>query len=73
MKWKMIETRQAGPDDIPAICAFDHVAQIQEDRREFIRKAIGDGISQVALVDGAIAGHTVFGISCLMSSIHLSY
>ena len=55
----MLEIRQSGPDDIPAICAFDHIAQIREDRRKFIRKAVGDGIAHVALVDGAIVGYTV--------------
>jgi ribosomal protein S18 acetylase RimI-like enzyme len=55
----MIMTRRAEPDDIPAICAFDHVAHMQEDRRQFICNAVRAAIAHVALLDHEIVGYTV--------------
>jgi ribosomal protein S18 acetylase RimI-like enzyme len=55
----MIEIRQASIYDIPAIFAFDHLAQAQEDRRQFIRKSVGDCMAYVALIDGVIVGYMV--------------
>jgi len=52
-------TRQATPDDIAAICAFDQVAHVQEDRRQFICHAVRDGSAHVALLDHEIVGYTV--------------
>lgn len=46
-------------DDIPAICAFDHVAQMHEDRRRFIRKSVDEGIAYVAMIDGVVVGYMV--------------
>ena len=56
-------TRQAEPDDIPAVCAFDHVAQMQEDRRQFICNAVRTGIAHVALLDHEIVGYIVLEYS----------
>lgn len=55
----MVETRLARIDDVPSICAFDHVAQMEQDRRQFIRKSVADGIAHIALIDGVIAGYMV--------------
>lgn len=55
----MMKTRPAEPGDIPTICAFDHVARMENARCLFICNAVRDGIAHVALIDGVIAGYTV--------------
>ena len=51
--------RRAQEDDVSAICTIDHVAQVEEERRQFIRTSVRDGIAFVALSDGQITGYSV--------------
>ncbi len=59
----MTKTRHAQPHDIPEICALDHLAQTNDDRRRFICDAVHDAAAHVAVVDGGIAGYMVFAHS----------
>lgn len=52
-----VELRQAVPDDVDAICAFDHLAAGETARREFIRRVVSEGKCWVAEVDGQVAGY----------------
>ena len=51
--------RQADPDNISSICAFDQVAQVDSARHEFISNAVGKGIAHVATLNGAVVGYAV--------------
>ncbi len=55
----MMDIRQAQENDVKAICAFNHIAQVQEQRRQFIRDSMRNGIAQVAVVDGKVVGYSV--------------
>lgn len=52
-----MEIRQAFESDIEAIAAFDHVAEMDEARTEFIARSVGCGSVWVAVVGGRIAGY----------------
>jgi ribosomal protein S18 acetylase RimI-like enzyme len=55
--------RQARGDDIPAICAIDHIAQTEEQRRQFIRSSVTDDTAFVAIAGERIAGYCVLTYS----------
>ncbi|MCG8435689.1 MAG: GNAT family N-acetyltransferase [Gammaproteobacteria bacterium] len=42
-----------------AICAIDHIAHAEEERRQFICRSVRDGIAFVAESDGEIIGYSV--------------
>jgi ribosomal protein S18 acetylase RimI-like enzyme len=54
----MVEIRQAGTEDIPSICSFDHLART-EDRRTFIQNSARSGSAYVAILNGELVGYTV--------------
>ncbi len=54
-----MDIRQAQQTDVNAICATDHIAEAQEQRREFIRKSLRDGNAYVALIGDQIVGYSV--------------
>jgi ribosomal protein S18 acetylase RimI-like enzyme len=51
--------RKAQEPDVDKICAFDHIAQHQKWRRQFIHDSVQNGIAHVAVVDRTIVGYTV--------------
>ncbi|MGF1466411.1 MAG: GNAT family N-acetyltransferase [Sandaracinaceae bacterium] len=59
-----MEIRQATNDDVAALCAADRSAVDQErdpeGRRGVIRTWVGEGRAYLAVLDGALAGYTVF-------------
>ena len=55
----MISIRPAVESDIEALCAFDHIAQREEERREFIRSEVAAGNCFVGLVDETVVGYGV--------------
>ena len=54
-----MDIRQAQDNDVNAICAIYHIAQVEEERRQFIRKSVRDGIAFGAVSDGQIVGYSV--------------
>lgn len=55
-----MDIRHAQEDDVSAICSIDYIAQVEEDRRQFIRKSVREGIAFVAAdSDGEIIGYAV--------------
>ena len=52
----VVDIRQAEERDIPAICAFDHLAH-REDRRAFIKGSVLSGSAYAAVVDGEVVGY----------------
>jgi GNAT superfamily N-acetyltransferase len=55
----MISIRPAVENDIEAICSFDLIAQQEEERREFIRRAVKAGECLVAVMDEKVIGYGV--------------
>jgi GNAT superfamily N-acetyltransferase len=56
----MIKIRLAQENDIGALCALDHVAQVDHERCDLIRRAVTAGECSVAvLVDGKIVGYAI--------------
>ena len=56
---EMTKIRQAQESDVSTICSFDHIAQREEQRREFVRTSVASGLAWVAVVDEVIAGYAV--------------
>jgi ribosomal protein S18 acetylase RimI-like enzyme len=54
-----MDIRQAQEDDVSAICSIDHIEQAEEERRQFIRKSVREGIAFVAHSDSEIVGYAV--------------
>ncbi len=54
-----MEIRKAQEPDVNKLCVFDHVAQHEESRRQFIHDSVQNGIAHVAVVDRTIVGYTV--------------
>jgi len=54
-----MEIRQAQADDVDAICTVDHIAAVEEERRQFIHRSVHDGLTFVALINGEIVGYSV--------------
>ena len=52
----MIEFRKAVEEDAAAIISFDHVAQVDEQRRDFIRDSVLKGAAWVAAMEDRVAG-----------------
>ena len=75
----MISIRTAVERDIEAICAFDHIAQREEERREFIRREVAAGNCFVAVIDETVIGYSVMNYTfynngCIdMLYIHSDY
>ena len=55
--------RQAEPSDSEAIIKFDHVAQCEASRLEFIRRVVQFGHAFVAVVNGFVAAYIVLEYS----------
>ncbi len=55
----MIHIRKAGENDIDALCAFDLIAQRENERREFIRRVVTSGECFVAVTDDRVIGYAV--------------
>jgi len=55
----MISIRPATTDAIEPICALDHVAQRESQRREFIRRSVVSGDCHVAVDNEEIIGYGV--------------
>lgn len=51
--------RQAQENDVSAICSIGHILQVEEERRQFIRKSVREGIAFVADSNGEIVGYSV--------------
>ena len=51
--------RQAQESDAQALCAFDHIARVEEQRRRFIRESARDGIAHVAAAGEQVVGYAV--------------
>lgn len=54
-----MDIRRAQEEDVSTICTIDHIAQIEEKRRQFIRRSVREGIAFVAVSDGQIVGYSV--------------
>ena len=54
-----MQIRQAHENDVNAICATDHIARVEAQRRDFIRKSVREGITFVAVADGNVLGYSV--------------
>jgi ribosomal protein S18 acetylase RimI-like enzyme len=54
-----MDIRQARPDEAAAICAIDRIARVEEERRRFIRRSVGEGIAFVAVSDDQVVGYAV--------------
>ena len=59
----MISIRPATANDIEVICSFDLIAQRENQRREFIRRAVNSGECFVADRDEKVIGYAVFNYS----------
>jgi len=55
----MIQMRPAEESDVATLCAMDHVARTDEQRRQFIRDSVCGGIAHVAVTDGQVVGYAV--------------
>jgi len=55
----MISIRPATAEDIEPICAFDHIAQQGNQRREFIRRSLLSGSCHVAVENDEVIGYGV--------------
>ena len=75
----MISIRTADECDIEALCAFDQIAQREEERREFICCEVAAGNCFVALIDETVVGYGVLNYTfhhtgCIdMLYIHSDY
>jgi ribosomal protein S18 acetylase RimI-like enzyme len=54
-----MDIRKAQEPDAREICAFDHVVQYEESRRQFIHDSVQNGMAHVAVVERRIVGYTV--------------
>jgi GNAT superfamily N-acetyltransferase len=54
----MLELRLAQAEDVDAILAFDHLAETEIEREEFIRRKVGQSACYVA-VQGCLLGYAV--------------
>ena len=54
----MLEIRLAQAEDVDAILAFDHLAETEIEREEFIRRKVGQSACYVA-VQGGLIGYAV--------------
>ena len=59
----MISARLAVENDIPIICSFDHIAQEEQQRREFIARSVRASCCYKAVIDNQIVGYGVFDYS----------
>jgi ribosomal protein S18 acetylase RimI-like enzyme len=72
----MITIRPAVENDIEALCAFDLIAQREDERREFIRRVVTSGECFVAVADEKVIGYgvlnyTFYYVGCIdMLYIH---
>lgn len=55
----MTSTRKAKRGDVESICSCDHIAQEDDGRKEFIRRAVASGDCFVALKHDKIVGYGV--------------
>jgi len=55
----MIEIREAVRADVLAICSFDHIAQYDDKRKQFIIDAVSAERCSVAVVDSNVVGLVV--------------
>jgi ribosomal protein S18 acetylase RimI-like enzyme len=75
----MISLRLATANDIEAICSFDHIAQQETQRREFITRSVVAVHCHVAVAGDQIAGygvleHSFFGYAFIsMLYVHPDY
>jgi ribosomal protein S18 acetylase RimI-like enzyme len=73
----MIAIRLAVASDIPAICAFDQIALVEEERRQFIRESVEASAAWLAVQDDAVVGYAVleyprfFGCSGFISMLYI--
>ena len=56
---EMMKIRQASESDIAQIASFDHVAQVNEARREFIARSVRSGSTWVAVSNRRVTGYAV--------------
>ena len=72
----MISIRPAIENDIETLCSFDLIAQLENERREFIRQEVVSGNCFVAGVDEKVIGYgvlnyTFYHVGCIdMLYIH---
>ena len=60
----VVIVRPALPDDVPAILAFDHLAQQPETGREdFIRRSVEEKMCWVAVLENQVVGYGVLDYS----------
>lgn len=55
----MIVIRPAVEGDVEALCSFDQVALLKEERREFIRRSVAAGTCCVAAAGAEVIGYAV--------------
>lgn len=55
----MISIRPAVENDVEALCFIDSIAQIENERREFIRRVVTSGECFVAVTDEKVIGYAV--------------
>jgi GNAT superfamily N-acetyltransferase len=55
----MISIRPAVENDAEILCSFDHIAEVEEERREFIRREVAAGTYFVAVLDQEVIGYGV--------------
>lgn len=55
----MITIRKAVEADIESLCAFDLIAQSENDRREYIRREVVSGNCYVAILNDSVIGYGV--------------
>lgn len=55
----MISIRPANESDIEALCSLDLIARCENDRREFIRRAVVSGTCFVAVAEEEVIGYGV--------------
>lgn len=55
----MISIRPAVESDAEILCSFDHIALVENERREFIRREIAAGTYFVAVLDQEVIGYGV--------------
>ena len=55
----MIFIRAAVEDDVEVLCNLDHIARVEDERREFIRREVDAGHCFVAVLDQTVVGYGV--------------
>jgi ribosomal protein S18 acetylase RimI-like enzyme len=58
-----MRNRKAQEKDVSAMCAVDHIAQVEKERRQFIRHSVRDGLARVAVAGGRVVGYGVMDYS----------